>query len=435
MPRILAIVAMLLPLSVMGAKPGITIDSVKVLSMEPDGLHIKVGASNDGSQGAIYVGAVAKSTNGMLRSLDMDSTLVPQGEAVQLDVVVKAPAGAAPLTTDLVLAKIYRDPLRPFATKVVPWRATWAQATSGALANRPLSFVVDCFVEGEYQAIDGQAAAWKEVGQRDVDGIGKLQTLMRGLQYLPKGDQREQTLSKIRDWRRQNPKSDMAAIAEALVWIAAANEVRGPVWRRSRDETALKLARDRFSKAKTALLSAKKFADVTPFWYELRLEVATELEGDKVVQAIFSEATSKYRRHLPLYRAMISYYTPAYGASQDWKKVDALVNQAVQAAPPGEGDATYALLYAFASDDQRIEFEVLRDSLASWPRMKRGFDDIIARHPDFDNLNRAAVFACRAGDRSAFLALHPRLVGHVQLRQWPSNYSYELCKRRYIESS
>ena len=90
----------------------------------------------------------------------------------------------------------------------------------------------------------------------------------------------------------------------------------------------------------------------------------------------------------------------------------------------------YALLYANYAD---IEYDQPFDSLEiPWPKMKAGFEDLIARYPTPWNLNSFARFACQAKDKEAFLKILPKLAPvTVRPMAWPSGYSLENCKETF----
>ena len=83
-----------------------------------------------------------------------------------------------------------------------------------------------------------------------------------------------------------------------------------------------------------------------------------------------------------------------------------------------------ARIYWFASQPQ-FDNALWRDSLAAWPRMKDGFEDIVARYPDPWNLNAYANFACLAEDKQKVLELFKRIGTDVVPQAWyPQLHDY-----------
>jgi hypothetical protein len=65
------------------------------------------------------------------------------------------------------------------------------------------------------------------------------------------------------------------------------------------------------------------------------------------------------------------------------------------------------------NDRQKIEFDLFQDSQASWPRMRDAFEQWVKRYPSDDNFNEFAAYACRAGDKEAYLGVQPKIQGHI----------------------
>ncbi len=69
---------------------------------------------------------------------------------------------------------------------------------------------------------------------------------------------------------------------------------------------------------------------------------------------------------------------------------------------------------------------------SSWPKMKRGFEDLMERHPKSKwNLNNFAKFACLAGDKQTFLKLRGQMGKDVIDAAWPENTSLDLCETKF----
>jgi len=408
--------------------------------MTPDGLHVEAAISNDGSQGVVFAEAIAKSSDGMRRSRDMTSKLAPVGKTLVLELIANPPEGQSPRMTDVILVKIYRENQSLLAIKSIPWTVTWTQATTPSLGNTILGKTISSFKEQDYQALEKMAKAWNDQRQRNMHGEWKLQSLKEGLEALmldwKRDGSREARFAQIKAWRKAFPKSALAAVAEALAWGAYAEEARGPVWRRNLDPMAVTMFEKRMRYAKAALMSVRGFGDNLPLWHELRLHTAIALDaGVQEVQSVFDAAVLKHPRYLPIYLTMLRYWAPPYQSPQDWDQVEKLVVLATQETQESDGESSYAKLYGDIGDEQALEFDLFEDSLADWPTMKRGFDRMVARYPSDANLNGYALYACRAGDRTAFLNLQPRIVGHLVPEVWPSNLPYELCQRRFTVSS
>ncbi len=75
-----------------------------------------------------------------------------------------------------------------------------------------------------------------------------------------------------------------------------------------------------------------------------------------------------------------------------------------------------------------FQCDLFSESLARWPRMKSGFDDIVARYPDDWNLNNYAKFACIAHDKQTTRALLKRIGDNVVPEAWSPAELFQTCK-------
>lgn len=63
---------------------------------------------------------------------------------------------------------------------------------------------------------------------------------------------------------------------------------------------------------------------------------------------------------------------------------------------------------------------IFLDTEVSWPLMKKGFEDMMARYPHSAwNLNAFAGFACLAGDTETLRSLSPKIGAFLMPRAWP----------------
>jgi len=82
------------------------------------------------------------------------------------------------------------------------------------------------------------------------------------------------------------------------------------------------------------------------------------------------------------------------------------------------------------------KFNLFKDTYASWPRMKKGFEDLMHLYPHSKwNLNMFASFACQAGDKKTFQEVRFRIGKSVVPEAWRSNYSLDLCEHQFPNQS
>jgi hypothetical protein len=91
----------------------------------------------------------------------------------------------------------------------------------------------------------------------------------------------------------------------------------------------------------------------------------------------------------------VNYLRPQWGGS--YEAVDRFVEAAVARTRATQGESFYAWIYLDIAP--KVRGDLFRETLATWPKMKKSFEDLVARHPDPYNRNAFASVACLARDR------------------------------------
>jgi hypothetical protein len=142
--------------------------------------------------------------------------------------------------------------------------------------------------------------------------------------------------------------------------------------------------------------------------------------------SLLTEALQREPYYYQTYFVAIEYLLPKWHGSIG--QIERFADNAVERTRQNEALSMYARIYWFASQTQ-FGKQLFKDSLAAWPKMKAGFDDIIARYPDPWNINNYAWFACLAGDRATTEAL-VRRVGAAPLHAvWKPIDLFDRCRR------
>lgn len=261
------------------------------------------------------------------------------------------------------------------------------------------------------------------------DGRPRLAALSAGLLDVF-SDEKDWSKSRARveDLRKKYPGEPFAALSEVEYWKAYAWNARGGGYASSVSGEGWKLFRERMEKAEKVLLETKSYSSRMPIWYQYMIGVQSALgrpedERDKV----FLEGVKRFPTYYPIYFTMLGYLEPKWGGT--WRTVDNMIKWSVDHTRKKEGDSMYARLYWIESDPQ---VNLFKDTFASWPKMKQGFEDLMARHPKSKwNLNNFARFACLAGDRRTFLKLRKQIGKNVIDDAWPENTSLDLCETKF----
>ncbi len=430
------------------AQQGVTIESFKVVSTAPEAVDVEFAGSNDGSLGPLLISALAKSKDGAVRSLSSTPNMIPVGQNLRFPARIIRPEDMEHPQTDflMVLAYSASNGQILFRQKL-PWNYSWQRVAPKAFsgvtddyadaATKDTAAVFSGNLEEEdFPALDLLLQKWNTPRERNKNGEWKLDDYRAALHCDCREKEWREKMQRVQRWKAFNPQSAGAAIAEAKYWAAYAWHIRGGLWNQRVDPVALRVFGERMKRAEEVLLNSKAFASNNPLWYETYLDIAIATKRDDAfVEQLFEEAIRQHPHFQPLYVDMTNHWAPREGGWGKWQKVDALVKRAVRLTSGMDGQDNYAWLYAQISAQRRIEFDLFDDSLASWPRMKASFSELVKRYPSADNLNEFAAFACRAGDKETFLNLNVKIQGHIVDAKWPSNYSRDLCTRRFTQES
>jgi hypothetical protein len=285
---------------------------------------------------------------------------------------------------------------------------------------------------GEFAKLEALVENLSHPHQLTDSGLPRLRGVYDGLwDFLSAWKDWQNELDKVAGWRKLYPDSRAADLVEAMVWSAWAWDTRGTGYASTVTPEGWKLFEARISRAGEVLDRSKNRASRSPLWYQLRLGVARDAGWDhKRYQALFEEATQRFPWYIPLYFWATDYLSPKWGGS--YEEIDAFARRTA-ILPLGTDYSLYTRIYWSLTGGEPLEFEPFRDSLATWPLMKRGFEGLMKRYPNSKwNLNAFASFACRADDRVTYGALRARIGKDVMPGAWASNHSTEVCDERLL---
>ncbi len=274
------------------------------------------------------------------------------------------------------------------------------------------------------------AGAWNTAACVMDDGRPRLALLSDGIYAaLNQGGGWDKGIARVDELKKLYPKEAFVALAEVAYWTSYAWDARGGGYASSVSGDGWKLFQERLEKAEKILLETKSYSAQLPTWYDEMITVQSALnrpedERDRV----FVEAVKRYPTYYPIYFTMLDYLSPKWGGT--WRTVDNMIKWSVEHTKAQEGMTLYARLYWVVSGDPEVK--LFEDTFASWPRMKQGFEDMMARHPKSKwNLNNFAKFACMAGDKETFLKLRAQIGTGVVDAAWPENTSLDLCETKF----
>jgi hypothetical protein len=462
LPAALLLAVLLLPgLPAQAREPALRVELVREVSADASMAEVELEVVNDGLQGELYLEALAKSRDGEVRG---GPTLTPEplpaGRKVRFSVFVSRPpdvgtqhAGAQ--HTEVLLVAVQTGAGKWVAHTRAEWAHDWpalpqpnaAQAGAAAGAgndgllprSNEAGVVAGNLADGDFAALDLLLQEWSTPQARDESGEWKLASFDDAIATLAGQNHWEDGMAFIRRWKRFNPHSPGAAVAEARLgmahaWAAVGRCACGATARP--DAVARGLFNARMKGAERALLASKKYAAANPLWYQAYLDLAVDSgRSESFVRKLFEEAIGRHPGYAPLYISMANYWAPNDDRPAHWDELEQLAGRAAALTRATDGDDNYAWLYAQVGARLPLDVDMMRVSEVSWPRMRDAFRELVRRHPSVDNYNRFALYACRAGDRETYLTLAPKIRDHAAPDLWPGNYSRDLCDHRFMQQS
>lgn len=235
----------------------------------------------------------------------------------------------------------------------------------------------------------------------------------------------------VEEVKKAMPNEPLSALLEAEYWRAYAWDARGSGYASAVSADGWKLFGERLAMAEKVLLTSKQYASSNPIWYEEMLIVKSASSAShRERETVFLEGIEKHGWYLPLYFTMENFLLPWWGGN--WDIIDNMAAWSVQKTKSNMGETIYARLYwAAAGNGQKVN-NVFKDTKATWPKMKRGFDDLIKQFPDSRrNLNAYARFACDADDRQTYNKLRKQIANAIFEDVWDAKRRHEVCDAKF----
>ena len=254
------------------------------------------------------------------------------------------------------------------------------------------------------------------------DGTPVIATLNGGFQRLfTTGWDWTESLTQVELIKTNFPDAGIAALAEAAYWKHYAWYERGNGVASSIKPEGWKIFNERLVKAEKVLIDSKSYAAELPNWYVEMITVQIGLNRSETErEQTFLEGTNKFKTYYPIYYAMLSSQLPKWGGS--WLNIDNTINLSVENTKISDRNAMYSRLYSSVYVNLLAEESFFKDTLVSWPKMKQGYEDMLIQYPNSKfNLNRFAMFACKAEDKDTFLALRKKIGEDVMVEAWAKN--------------
>ncbi len=223
------------------------------------------------------------------------------------------------------------------------------------------------------------------------------------------------------DWAQRHPEQPMAHIAYAKLLYNQAWAIRGGSFAGEISEDHMARFRAisqralEYLQAHRKLVESERRGSSTMLW--------TMRDGSSSDQDIWKQARDYLRLdpgNRDIYRFLGSAYSPRWGGSAE--ALEYVARESIKITREQMGMAAYAAIYQSAANTE-YGAGLFERSLARWPQMKQGFEDLLARVPSFEWRSSYAYFACLAKDRET-LRQQLELLGEDRKRfqgEWGSN--------------
>lgn len=260
---------------------------------------------------------------------------------------------------------------------------------------------------GDFDALDRLAGELRASRETLPNGVWKLSKLYDGLGGRGRTRQDldlESAIQQATAWTRKRPESITARLVLAELWMSHAWAARAGKWEHDFTDEERALVAERLKQAQVTLEEAYEVEEECPHQVatDLRLAVAGRWpkEGELRVYewAIRQEPDYQLTYNLHLY-----YLEPSWmGEHGDWARAAGAI-----AAQPGGPERYARAIWVNRSRGDSGLADV------SWPLLKKGFQGLVARHPDSLEVKSAfCYFAVRFKD----LAETRRLLDEIGFR-------------------
>ncbi len=179
--------------------------------------------------------------------------------------------------------------------------------------------------------------------------------------------------------------------------------MRGTEWASTVSDSAWTGFKKEMDVAEQMLEAVSPGAKEDPEWLRAMLRVGLAQHWPRMqFDAFFSAASEKYPYDMPISFLGCTYNAPRwYGSADDLHRC---VEHVVDATQVQLGQTMYARINWSLQTDYMFQ-----NGQADWPRMREGFERIIADYPDPWNINNFAFFACLARDAPTLVELQKRI--------------------------
>ncbi|MFN2542630.1 MAG: hypothetical protein ABR514_10765 [Chthoniobacterales bacterium] len=225
-------------------------------------------------------------------------------------------------------------------------------------------------------------------------------------------------------WDAAKPRSITARVAHADFLIEYAWHARGSGYADTVKKEGWRLFGERLGNAKKLLDQSREFEPQCPMWWDVYMILARGQSWDwDDFEKLFQEAKRFEPQFFAFDNQKATYLLPRWhGNPGDWEYAASLeVNR-----PGGLGAETYARV---VSNISGYYYNVFRESKASWPLTREGFELMRQRYPEsLEILSSYCRLACLADDRVTARKLFDELGGRMVSGSWRDQNAFRRCR-------
>ncbi|WP_157778681.1 DUF4034 domain-containing protein [Massilia violaceinigra] len=310
-------------------------------------------------------------------------------------------------------------------------------AYAGCSANkraRPTNVVVDevqaIFEKKDYKKLDALYASYLEEKSMTADSISTLQAFFDGIAQsfntcgsAPVTDDTAGAQeASLRAWSKASPKSPAPKLALAFFTVKYAWFARGAGYAPTVSPAEWKLFKLRMASAKAQLDALAATNKTNPAWYAAMLEVGVaQAETAQKFDALYEKGVAIAPYYMDLHYQAARYHTERWHGSKE--EFNDVVERAVELTKERLGQTMYARMHWSHSQSS----DMFTSGDVHWPRMKTGFEDILATFDEKRTRNYLGTFACIAKDASYLKKQLDVLGADVDPAFWGSKRNYAYC--------
>lgn len=279
-------------------------------------------------------------------------------------------------------------------------------ATPAAAASAPLvpDLVGAAMRFGDFDEVERLYGIYGQPGLRSpLTGTPRIEHFWMGIGKITDSSLNvteqyyEQLDALTRQWSQQHPKSVVAQLLHADSLMSHAWFHRGSGYANTVSPAAWAAFGKYLNLALEQMRRCQALAAKDSSWNALMLRLGRGLgwEPDQLMR-VMEDGIAKNPDHDDLYFVMEESLLPKWGGDVD--TVERFIASVTQRTRDKRGFEMYARLYAGLSYSE-LKQSLFTGTRASWPKMKQGFEDWLARYPKADHRNMYAYMACMAKDR------------------------------------